>query len=121
MVEQPDQRSAFNEFPELFAGPAGTWSPVVPVAGVRFMEMADLDFDWHPEVVNAFVVVLAGALELEVGVGTERVEVFHEGDVCLAQDRTGIGHIDRAREGAQVAIVVLEDQDLWPLTRPEPR
>lgn len=115
MYKGDDDRSYFRGFPELF-GPPGAWSAVTPVAGLRFIGMAEDTFiDWHPEVTNNLVIGLAGALELEVGGGAGEVQVFRAGDICLAEDRTGQGHIDRVRETVQVAVLVIASEDLWPV------
>lgn len=114
MYKGADDRSYFREFGRLF-GPAGQWSSVTPLTGFRFIGMAEDTFiDWHPEIVNNFVIVLSGALELETGGGEGAVEIFRPGDVCLAEDRTGEGHIDRMHGHVQVAVLIVEDEHLWP-------
>lgn len=115
MVKADDDRSVYREFPGLFPE-VGTWSALTPLVGFRFLGMLDTVIDWHPEVVNNLVIVLSGALELEVGGEGGAVEVFREGDVCLAEDRTGEGHIDRTHGLVRVAILVIADADLWPQT-----
>ncbi len=115
MIKGADDRSTFHDFANLF-GPPGDWSAVTPVIGLRFIGMAEDTFiDWHPEIVNNLVIVMSGGLELEVGGGGGAVEVFRQGDICLAQDRTGEGHIDRVHGFVQVAVLIIEDADLWPL------
>ncbi len=115
MYEGADGRSYFRLFTELFAAP-GAWSRELPVAGLRFVGMSkDTFIDWHPEVTNNLAIVLAGALELETGGGIGERQVFGPGDVCLAEDWTGEGHIDRVRAGAQVAILTIDDRHLWPV------
>lgn len=114
MVTESDQRSYFYDFDELFAQ-ADRWSEMTPLIGFRFIGMAEDTFiDWHPEIVNNFVIVMAGALELEVGGTPGTVEIFRQGDICLAQDRTGEGHIDRVHGHVQVAVLIIADADLWP-------
>lgn len=112
MIKADDDRSVFRDFTTLFCEP-GIWSPITPLVGFRFLGMTETFIDWHPEVVNNFVIVLSGALELEVGGEGGSVEIFREGDVCLAEDRTGEGHIDRTHGLVQVAILVVADGDLW--------
>ena len=119
MVEGDDVRSYYHDFSNVFDKP-GAWSALTPLIGFRFIVMAEDPFiDWHPEIVNNLVIVLSGGLELEVGGGRDgdggAVEVFYPGDVCLAQDRTGEGHIDRMHGIVQVAVLVIEDHHLWPL------
>lgn len=114
MVRDAGDRSIFRAFANLF-GPPGQWSAITPLIGLRFIGMApDTFIDWHPEIVNNLVIVLSGALELEVGGGGGASELFRQGDVCLAQDRTGEGHIDRAHGLVQVAVLIVDDADLWP-------
>jgi quercetin dioxygenase-like cupin family protein len=115
MVKGADDKSYFYEFGSLFVEP-GKWSEVTPLIGFRFIAMAEDTFiDWHPEIVNNLVIVMSGALELEVGGGDGEIEIFRPGDVCLAQDRTGEGHIDRMHGYVQVAVLIVEDHHLWPL------
>lgn len=115
MVKGADDKSYFHDFGPLFVEP-GKWSDVTPLIGFRFIAMAEDTFiDWHPEIVNNLVIVMSGALELEVGGGEGAVEIFRQGDVCLAQDRTGEGHIDRMHGYVQVAVLIVDDEYLWPL------
>lgn len=114
MYKGADAKSYFREFDGLF-GSDGCWSEIKPVIGLRFISMAaDTFIDWHPEIVNNFVFVMAGGLELEVGGGRGATEVFWPGDVCLAEDRTGEGHIDRVHGDVQVAVLIIDDSHLWP-------
>jgi hypothetical protein len=115
MYEAADGKSLFGGFPELF-GPSGEWTPPRPAQGFHFVHFPPGFFiDWHPEGVNNFVVINSGALELEVS-GDRRVEVFGPGDVCLAEDRTGEGHIDRAHGENRMVLVVLDNEHLWERT-----
>jgi hypothetical protein len=115
MVKGVDGKSYFHDFGTLFTEP-GKWSAVTPLIGFRFIAMAqDTFIDWHPEIVNNLVIVMSGALELEVGGGEGATEIFRQGDICLAEDRTGEGHIDRMHGYVQVAVLIVDDDDLWPL------
>jgi quercetin dioxygenase-like cupin family protein len=49
--------------------------------------------EWHPAPCRQYVIVLSGAVEVTVSDGERRV--FHAGDVVLAEDTTGKGHITR--------------------------
>jgi hypothetical protein len=114
MYKGADDRSYFRGFDELFAEGQSGWSQPRKVVGLRFFGLEDGTFiDWHPEVVNVLVIGLSGELELEVAGGTGGIEIFRAGDVCLAADRTGEGHIDRARGLTLLATLVMEDEDLW--------
>jgi hypothetical protein len=107
------ERAYFRFFHELFTAPAGRWSAERPVTGLRICTLADGTFiDWHPEVVNQVVLVLSGEIALESS-GDRRNMRFLAGDVCLAEDRTGIGHIDRVRGLTALCLLVVEDLDLW--------
>lgn len=114
MYKGTDDRSYFRRFDQLFPDADGVWSSVKPVVGFSFTHFPPGFFiDWHPEVVNNFVIVMTGELELEVG-GDGSIEVFGPGDVCLAEDRTGEGHVDRMHGDNRIAVIVLEDEHLWP-------
>jgi len=114
MFEGADARSYFRAFDSLFAS-KGQWSPITPLIGIRFISMAaDTFIDWHPEIVNNFVIVMTGGLELETGGGNGQTEVFWPGDICLAQDRTGQGHIDRMHGHVQVAVLIVANEHVWP-------
>ena len=41
-------------------------------------------------------------------------EVFRAGDICLTEDRTGEGHLNRIRGAMFVTNLVIETEDLWP-------
>jgi hypothetical protein len=108
-----DDRTYFSEFPQLFPAPPNEWSVPRVTSGFRFMCWEDGFIDWHPEVINNLAIFLSGELELESGGGGGAIEVFHAGDVCLATDRTGAGHIDRTRGATHVALIVIETENLW--------
>lgn len=112
LYRDANARSYFREFPELFAAPSGKWSMIKPVDGFRFMSFPDGGFiDWHPEIVNNLAIVLAGVTELEAADGA--VEHFNPGDVCLAEDRTGEGHIDRFHGFSVLALIEIATEHLW--------
>ena len=113
VIKDDDDRAYFTEFPELFSAPANQWSAPRPNSGFRFMSWEGGFIDWHPEVINCLAIILAGELEIETGGRGGGVEVFRAGDVCLAEDRTGEGHIDRTRGLMQVALFVLADDYIW--------
>ncbi len=54
----------------------------------------DYQWDWHNASRRQFLIVLGGAIEIEIGDGTRRQ--FNPGDVLLAEDTTGRGHLSRA-------------------------
>lgn len=113
MYAHPDGESRFRDFPELFdfSGSAGE---ARAIEGIRILRVFEgMDFDWHPEVVNNLVLVLSGALELEVGGGSDRVRRFGPGSVCLAEDRTGKGHIDRTYGDCCIIVARMANDEIW--------
>ena len=58
---------------------------------------ADFALDWHTAPQRQYVVTLSGQAEIEIGDGTKRQ--FGAGDVLLAEDLTGQGHITRVIGG----------------------
>jgi quercetin dioxygenase-like cupin family protein len=52
------------------------------------------ELSWHRMDSPQYIVILEGGMELEVGDGTKRI--FKAGDILLAEDMTGQGHITRA-------------------------
>ena len=113
MYQGADDQSYLSQLPELFPAPANQWSAPRPVVGFRLLCWEDGAIDWHPEVVNNLAVFLAGELEVEVGGAGGAKDALRAGDVCLTQDRTGIGHITKARGVVHVATIVMATEDLW--------
>lgn len=114
MYKSNDDRSYFRPFDYLFADASGIPTPSRPIRGFHFVSFPSEYFiDWHPEVVNNFVVVLSGELELEVGGVQGGKEIFCAGDICLAEDKTGEGHIDRSRGITRLALFEFADENLW--------
>jgi len=69
-------------------------SEVTEVTGVYFRETdKNYDFGWHNAPRRQFVVTLEGELEIEIGNGSTRR--FGPGDILLAEDTSGRGHIAR--------------------------
>ena len=57
---------------------------------------------WHPAPRRQWVVTLAGSVEIVVGDGTRMT--FGPGDVFLAEDVTGQGHIANAKDWVRAFI-----------------
>jgi hypothetical protein len=94
-----DGRSHFGEI-EVEVSPyrAGLLSELIPATGVIFRETGgDYDYDFHVAPRRQYVVNLNGAVEITVGSGEKRV--LGAGEVFLAEDTTGQGHISRAVDG----------------------
>jgi hypothetical protein len=91
-------------------GAIGAMSKPLPAKSILFRETgADYDLGFHNAPRRQFVIMLGGGrVELEVGSGEKRV--LGPGDVLLAEDTTGRGHISRAldREPRRSIFVALE-------------
>jgi hypothetical protein len=80
---------------ELKDGRAGRYSSGVPAQSVIFRETAaDYDLDFHNAPRRQYVVNLRGSVEIEIGSGEKRI--LGPGDILLAEDTTGKGHISRS-------------------------
>jgi len=77
-------------------GSVGAMSKLIEATGVVFRETgADYDLDWHNAPRRQFVLMLSGGeVEIEVRDGSKRR--LGPGDILLAEDTTGRGHISRA-------------------------
>lgn len=70
-------------------------SELISATGIIFRETSGAyDLDWHPAPRRQFVINLEGQVELVVGDGTARI--LGPGDILLAEDTVGRGHISRA-------------------------
>ncbi len=73
-------------------------SELFKASGVIFrVTGADYDYDWHNAPRRQFVVNLEGSVEIVASDGTTRR--FGPGEILLAEDTTGKGHISRAVNG----------------------
>ena len=96
----PDNQSHFEdvEIPLKDGGAAGRLSELMKATGVIFRETAGTyNYDWHNAPRRQYVIMLDGDVEIEIGDGTKRV--LRTGDILLAEDTTGQGHISRAVAG----------------------
>ncbi len=69
---------------------------------VRFRESAPSVLDFHPAPMRQLVIIITGVMEIEMGDGSKRA--FRPGDVFLADDLTGQGHITRTFGGPRHSI-----------------
>ena len=77
-----------GQFPGLYSDP---WK----AKSVIFRETdADYNLDYHTAPRRQFVINLRGSVEIETGLGERRL--LGPGDILLAEDTTGRGHISRA-------------------------
>ncbi len=96
----PDNKSHFEDIqiPLKDAGKVGFISERYQATGVVFRETTgDYNYDFPPAPRRQYVVNLEGEVEIEVGDGTKRI--LRTGDILLAEDTTGQGHISRAVAG----------------------
>lgn len=87
----------------------GKKSELQKATGIIFRETdASYNLDFHNAPRRQYVINLKGGVEIEVGDGSKRQ--LHAGDILLAEDTTGQGHISRAIDGDQrVSIFVTLD------------
>jgi hypothetical protein len=96
--EDGESHFAEVDIPLRDAGEIGALSEQFPVSGIIFRETGgDYDYSWHNAPCRQFVLMLEGSVEIEVSDGTRRI--FHSGDILLAEDTTGRGHISKAVNG----------------------
>ena len=70
-------------------------STLEKTTGIIFRETSgDYYLDWHNAPRRQYIIILEGRVEIEVSDGT--VRRFGPGDIMLAEDTTGRGHISRA-------------------------
>ncbi len=95
-----DNQSHFEDLqvPLKDSGKIGFMSELTKATGVVFRETGgDYNYDFHTAPRRQYVVNLEGEVEIEVGDGSKRI--LRAGDVLLAEDTTGQGHISRAVAG----------------------
>ncbi len=95
-----DNQSHFEdiEVPLKDGGKTGFISELIRATGVVFrMTTGDYNYEFHVAPRRQYVVNLEGEVEIEVGDGTRRI--LRSGDILLAEDTTGQGHISRAVAG----------------------
>jgi hypothetical protein len=89
----------------------GRMSEIVPALGVIFRETPKGGaLDFHPAPRRQLVITLSGVGEIECGDGSRRR--FGAGDIMLADDTTGQGHITREIQGPRLGIFIPLPQDL---------
>jgi hypothetical protein len=111
-----DGQSHFDELDlELAISEAGAMSTKIPIESMFFRDTTEAGpavWDFHVAPRRQFAIHVVGRTEIEVGSGEKRT--FGPGDVLLADDQTGQGHISREVEGPrfQVFAVLAEQVDL---------
>jgi hypothetical protein len=104
----PDGKTKLEEY-EVPLKPQGRGtdlSATVPVTSVQFRRTnQDYDLDWHPAPRRQYIVTLAGESEIELE-GGKKVRLG-AGNILLAEDTTGQGHISRAVAGKdRISLVI---------------
>ncbi len=82
-----------SHFEDLDASPnSALFSTMQPATGILFKnDPSPHILEWHPAPRRQYCITLAGSVEIRIGDGTART--FVPGDVFLAEDVTGRGHI----------------------------
>jgi hypothetical protein len=81
-----------SHFEDLDTGASNLFSKMQPATGVLFKnDPSPHILDWHPAPRRQYCITLSGSVDIRIGDGT--VKTFKPGDVFLAEDLTGAGHI----------------------------
>ena len=114
-----DGHSHFEELDmPLVISDAGAMSTKIPIETLFFRDTTDAGpevWDFHVAPRRQFALHVIGRTEIEVGSGEKRT--FGPGDVLLADDPTGQGHISRKVDGPRfqvfAALADHVDLDRW--------
>ncbi len=86
------------DVPLFESGPIGELSEPIDVRNMHLRETrGDYHYTWHNAPCRQYVIMLEGQVEIEIGDGSRRI--FSAGDILLAEDTTGRGHVSRAVDG----------------------
>ena len=107
-----DNQSHFEELDiPLHTADFGCMSDRVPASSVVFRETpGEGCLDFHPAPRRQFVLTIIGEVELEVGDGTKKR--LRAGDILLADDTTGQGHMSREIQGPRRSIFITVPETL---------
>lgn len=114
-----DGESHFEELDlPLSVSEAGAMSSAIPIDSIFMRDTTDAGpdvWDYHVAPRRQFALHLVGSTEIEVGDGTRRT--FGPGDLLLADDLTGRGHISREIDGPRLQVFAIladrVDLDRW--------
>jgi hypothetical protein len=111
IITGPDGKSHFEESELTLECRLGTGpqAETIEVTGVTVWEKGPRqDHDWHNAPRRLLLIGLEGDTEMEVGDGTKHR--FKAGELILAEDTTGQGHVTRALgdKGRKAVIVYLD-------------
>lgn len=104
-----DMDSYFEDImiPTVDLKPLGKYSDPVEVKQLYFRNsLAKSNYDLHPAPKQQFIIYLSGKAEITTSKGEKRI--FKSGDILLAADMVGKGHISNILEAGQAIIVTLE-------------
>jgi len=106
---EKDGKSYFTEIDcgFVFQHPLGMYSEKYPTKSLTFRTFKPgLTFDWHTAPEKQYIVYLEGEVEVTASSGETRI--FKPGDILLAADLTGQGHVTKTlTEGRSIIITVL--------------
>ena len=101
-----DQKSYFQEV-EVDIGsiqPLGNYSKPISTTGMMLRDFKQgSEFDWHNAPQPQYIIYLEGEMEVVASGGETRT--FRPGDILLASDLTGEGHISRTLTDGKSVIV----------------
>jgi hypothetical protein len=101
-----DDRSHFEELDlPLHVTDLGAMSGPIPVASIFVRDTSEHGpdvYDYHVAPRRQLAIHLRGRTEIEVGSGEKRT--FGPGDILLADDLAGQGHISRQTEGPRLQV-----------------
>lgn len=101
-----DGQSHFEELDlPLTVSDAGAMSSALPIDSIFFRDTTKAGpdvWDFHVAPRRQFALHLIGRTEIEIGDGSKRT--FGPGDVLLADDLTGQGHISRELGGPRLQV-----------------
>ncbi len=97
------------EIPLSDQGSIGRLSACIPATGLILRETGpEYNYDWHPAPRRQAILLLAGAVDIEIGDGS--IRRFGPGTILFAEDTTGRGHRSRAVDGqARTSVFVTLD------------
>lgn len=107
IVTGDDNQSHFQEESLISEESAiGQLTSAFDVESLFFGEVDNMaEVTWHHAPRPQFVLMLEGAMEIEIGDGTKKI--FKNGDLLIAEDLTGQGHITRAATPEKLKYVVI--------------
>ena len=107
----PDNESHFEDIEIKLddAGDIGQLSDKVDATGIIFRRTGpDYEYDWHNAPRRQYILMLDGAVDVEIGDGT--VKRFSTGDILLVEDTTGRGHKSKAvNNEARISVFITLD------------